>query len=88
VGIGVQALTDAIRTSLSFTQSGGVLVAQIAPASPADIAGVRVGDIVSAVNGVAVASPTDFVAKIGVWAAVQRCVPATRTAIRAAAAAY
>lgn len=65
VGIGVQVLTDAIRTSLSFTQLGGVLVGQVVPGAPGDIAGVRAGDIVTGVNGVAVASPTDFVAKIG-----------------------
>ncbi|MBZ5558940.1 MAG: trypsin-like peptidase domain-containing protein [Acidobacteriia bacterium] len=56
VGINVQAITPAMAQALSLARSAGVVVSDVAPGSPADMAGVQVQDVVSTINGRAIDS--------------------------------
>jgi len=60
LGLGMQAvqLPDALLRSLNLTQSG-VIVISIAPGAPGDQAGVLIGDIITALNGTAIADVSD-----------------------------
>jgi serine protease Do len=50
VGINVQAITPLLADGLKLPRSSGVIVSDLTASSPADIAGVQVGDIITAVN--------------------------------------
>jgi serine protease Do len=51
IGIYVQTISPAVAEGLSLARDWGVLVGDVSPDGPADQAGVKVGDIVVAVNG-------------------------------------
>jgi serine protease Do len=51
IGIGVQAITPALAGGLGLPRTSGVMVSDVLPNGPADIAGVQVQDIVATVNG-------------------------------------
>lgn len=51
IGIYVQTITPALAEGLELPRDWGVLVGDVTPEGPADQAGVKAGDIVSAVNG-------------------------------------
>ncbi|MCH9675599.1 MAG: Do family serine endopeptidase [Gammaproteobacteria bacterium] len=51
IGVHIQPVTDAIASALSLNDTRGALVANVAPSSPADAAGIEVGDLISAVDG-------------------------------------
>ncbi len=51
LGAGVQPVTAAIATSLGLDRPIGVLVKSLHDASPLKVAGLRVGDIVTEING-------------------------------------
>lgn len=51
IGVGLQDLTPALVDSLRLTTTRGALVNAVERATPADRAGLRVGDIVTAVEG-------------------------------------
>ena len=59
LGVNVQSLTGDLPEYFGVTS--GVLVASVTPGSPAAKAGLRAGDVITAVNGKAVASPRDLV---------------------------
>ncbi len=54
IGINVQAITPTIAEALSLARQTGVLVSDVAPGLPADMAGVAIGDIIAAIDGKAV----------------------------------
>ncbi len=60
LGVEAQTITQDIATSLGMTQPTGVLVKNIHPASPALRAGLRIGDVVTSINGRAIEDPEDF----------------------------
>ena len=51
IGIYVQSITPAIAEGLNLSRDWGVLVGDVTPEGPADKAGVKVGDLVLALNG-------------------------------------
>jgi serine protease Do len=51
IGISVQTISPALAEGLGLARDWGVLVGDVAPDGPADNAGVKVGDVVLAVNG-------------------------------------
>src|SRR6266481_2910919 len=51
VGISVRAITPALAQALNLSTEDGVLIEDVTPQSPADAAGLKVGDIVVAVHG-------------------------------------
>ncbi|HWS56507.1 MAG TPA: PDZ domain-containing protein, partial [Pyrinomonadaceae bacterium] len=60
VGVSIQPVTADIAASLSLPAARGALVSEVQPDSPAERAGVRRGDVITAVNGTPVADYNAF----------------------------
>jgi serine protease DegQ len=58
IGVGVQDVTREIAASFKLPATGGVLITQVERGGPADKAGVKLGDVLLAVNGRPVADAT------------------------------
>jgi serine protease Do/serine protease DegQ len=65
IGLSTQDLTPELAKSLGVQATQGAVVAEVAKASPADKAGLRVGDVIVGVNGRAVRSSPDLRNQIG-----------------------
>ena len=59
LGVSTQAVTEDLRDALDL-RSDGVLVNRVVSGSPADRAGIRKGDVITAVNGRSVDSPDEL----------------------------
>ena len=64
LGVEIQQVTPDLADSLGVKNASGALVAKETPNSPAEGAGVKVGDVITAVNGDKVADPRDLARKI------------------------
>ena len=62
IGVVAQAVTPSIAEGLALSQDWGVLIADLLPRGPADVAGIKVGDVVLAVDGYAMQGVTEFTA--------------------------
>ncbi len=51
LGVGIQDLTPALARAFNITRQEGAVVSQVDDGSPADKAGIEVGDVIVAVNG-------------------------------------
>jgi serine protease Do len=51
IGVTVQPMTSELARSLGIEQVAGALVSEVQPGSPADKAGLKRGDVITAVNG-------------------------------------
>jgi serine protease Do len=51
IGVAVQAVTPTLAAALKLPRESGVLVSDVAPGGPAEKAGVRLNDIVAAIDG-------------------------------------
>lgn len=60
-GAQLQPVTPDIAAALGLKTSAGALVSDVAPNSPADRAGLKSGDVIAAIDGQTVDSPTTFV---------------------------
>lgn len=60
VGVMLEDITPALSSALSLPRARGVIVADVAPESPAATAGVEIGDVLISVNGVHVSSVSQF----------------------------
>ncbi len=60
IGVRAQTVTPLLAGGLGLPQVGRVLVANVAQRSPADIAGLRVGDIILSVDGKAMENSRQF----------------------------
>jgi serine protease DegQ len=65
LGIGIQDLTPVIAEALRLGDQRGALIANVERGSPADAAGLKAGDVVTATNGRAVHGATDLRNRIG-----------------------
>jgi serine protease Do len=65
IGISTQDLTPDLAGAFHTKRNAGAVIAEVAPKSPADQAGVRKGDVVIAANGVPIRSSTQLRNKIG-----------------------
>jgi len=54
LGVGIQEITSDLARSMNLREVRGVLVNSVDPGGPAERAGIRAGDIITAVNGVRV----------------------------------
>lgn len=64
LGVGLTDLTPELRTHFGVPEDAGVMVAKVEPGSPAEKAGIKVGDILTSVDGKAVKSSWDVGSKI------------------------
>ena len=64
LGVGLTDLTPELRTHFGVPEDSGVMVAKVEPGSPAEKAGIRVGDILTSIDGKAVKSSWDVRGKI------------------------
>jgi serine protease Do/serine protease DegQ len=66
LGVGMQDLTPELAKTLGATIRSGVALSNVVPESPAAKAGLRVGDIVTSINGRAVRGSAELRAQLGV----------------------
>ena len=64
LGVALTELTPELRAHFGAPEDAGVMVSQIEPGSPGEKAGLKVGDILSAVDGKDVASSWDVRARV------------------------
>lgn len=55
IGITVQAITPSLAAGLKLPGNWGVIISDVAPGSPADVAGLKVQDVITSIDG----SPAD-----------------------------
>lgn len=60
LGVAIQPVTEDIAAALGMAAPEGALIAEVQPGTPAAAAGLRRGDVVTAVDGMAVGSPRDL----------------------------
>jgi serine protease Do len=60
IGINVQTVTPALAAGLGLAQDHGVIVSDMAPGGPADLAGLKIQDVIGAVDGRSVESLPQF----------------------------
>jgi Do/DeqQ family serine protease len=60
LGVGIQAITPELATSMNLKDTHGVLVNSVEPNSPADKAGIHSGDVITSLNGAAVTDPNSL----------------------------
>lgn len=60
LGVGLRQLTPELQSHFGAPEGSGVLVASVSDGSPAAAAGIRVGDVITAVDGLAVDSTRDL----------------------------
>lgn len=60
LGINIQSITPSLKDSFNLKDMRGALVAQVTPESPASRAGIKEGDVVTAVDGHAVKDANDL----------------------------
>jgi Do/DeqQ family serine protease len=66
VGVGVQDITRELAESFKLSVKGGVLITHVERGGPAEMAGVKLGDVLLAVNGKPVADSTGMLNMIAV----------------------
>lgn len=65
IGVEVQPLSQSLAKSMKLGSESGALVATIVPGSPAEKAGVHVGDLITAFNGQPVYDASDLPPMVG-----------------------
>lgn len=64
LGVGLTELTPELRTHFGAPEDAGAMVGSVEPGSPADKAGIRVGDILTSIDGQDVKSSWGIMAKV------------------------
>jgi len=65
VGIGIQDVLPGLSEALELSVDSGALVSEVEPGSPAEQAGIEVGDVIIAVNGDEIATASELRNAIG-----------------------
>ena len=64
IGVQIQEVSQDIADSLGLKSAGGALVSTVEKNSPAEAAGVKSGDVITAIDGETVADPHDLARRI------------------------
>ena len=64
LGVSLQPMDQDLATAMRAADTKGALVSAVEPDSPAAKAGLRAGDVITGINGQAVASPRDLAAGV------------------------
>jgi len=51
IGIGIQAITPEMAAALKLSRDDGVVVSDLSPGGPAEVAGLKIGDVLISVDG-------------------------------------
>jgi len=65
IGVGIQDLTPGLADSFGIKRNGGALISDVRPGSPGAKAGLRSGDVITAVDG----QPIDSASRLGITVA-------------------
>jgi Do/DeqQ family serine protease len=65
IGVSIQDLTPDLARALGTTHTGGAVVAQVVPGSPAEHAGLRPSDLIIAVDGQPIADANELRDRVG-----------------------
>ncbi|MEC9103499.1 MAG: PDZ domain-containing protein, partial [Pseudomonadota bacterium] len=65
-GISGQEVDAAMAETLGMDRPGGVIISELHPQSPFRVAGLEVGDVVTAVDGMAVNTPPEMIYRMSV----------------------
>jgi serine protease Do len=65
LGVGIQGMSRELATGFGMEHPRGALVSQVTPGSPADKAGLRVGDVILAYDGTAINDSSDLPPLVG-----------------------
>jgi serine protease Do len=65
LGVKIEPVTQDVADSLGLAEAAGALVNAPQPGSPGEKAGIKVGDVITAVDGEPVKSPKELARKIG-----------------------
>ncbi len=65
IGVSIQNMSPELAKNLGMDQSSGALVGSVEKGTPADIAGLKTGDIITAVNGAPVEGSSDVRNRVG-----------------------
>lgn len=60
LGVALQPMSDALARSFGLDKVVGTIVAKVSPDSAADKAGIKVGDVIVALNGTSIDKPADL----------------------------
>ena len=63
IGIGIQTITPVMASALGLSRDYGVIVSDVLPGSPAEVSGVKTGDILVSVDG----QPADNLPSVNYW---------------------
>lgn len=75
IGVGIQPLTPALKSALKLEeQVDGALVSSLMPDGPAQSAGLKIGDVISSVDGVAVRSSRELLNQVAGLKVGSTCV--------------
>ncbi len=64
VGVGLTELTPELRTHFGVPEAAGVMVSRVESGSPAEKAGIRVGDILTSIDGAGIETSWDVRSKV------------------------
>lgn len=64
LGVGLTELSPELRTHFGVPEDAGAMVSKVEPGSPADKAGIRVGDILTSIDGQEIQSSWGIMAKV------------------------
>lgn len=65
LGTVIQPVTPELAQAFKLKENSGALISDVAPGSPADKAGLRHGDVITAINGKKVEGPRELRLKVG-----------------------
>ncbi|MBY0511931.1 MAG: DegQ family serine endoprotease [Rhodospirillaceae bacterium] len=65
IGVQIQNMSPELAKNLGIDQSSGALVGGVEKGTPADAAGIKAGDVITAINGVPVQGASDLRVRVG-----------------------
>jgi len=65
IGVSIQNMSPELAKNLGISQSSGALIGTVEKGTPADVAGLRAGDVVTGINGAPIIGASDLRNRVG-----------------------